>query len=81
MNQPNLSFKKFFQKNWMKEYTGGRSIVEQLLSLDIQSDYIVKHISRAMKMRTIHSSENDVMLNSIYHPLTIHREGKKYQGG
>jgi len=25
----------------MKEYTGGRSIVEQLLSLDIQSDYIV----------------------------------------
>lgn len=71
-----LIFQKVLSKNWLKEYTGGRSIVEQLLSLDIQSDYIVKHISRAMKMRTIHSSENDVMLNSIYHPLTIHREGK-----
>ncbi|HCQ2775631.1 TPA: hypothetical protein OHO76_003744, partial [Escherichia coli] len=43
-----LIFQKVLSKNWMKEYTGGRSIVEQLLSLDIQSDYIVKHISRAM---------------------------------
>jgi len=64
-------FQKILSKNWINEYKKGRNIVEQLLSLDIQSDYIVKHISRAMKMRTIHSSENDVMLNSIYHPLTI----------
>jgi len=67
-------FQTILSKKWISEYKRGRNIVEQLLSLDIQSDYIVKHISRAMKMRTIHSSENDVMLNSIYHPLTITRE-------
>lgn len=66
-----LIFQKVLSKNWMKEYTGGRSIVEQLLSLDIQSDYIVKHISRAMKMRTIHSSENDVMLGNDSNLLIV----------
>lgn len=66
-----LIFSKILSKNWIGEYKNGKSIVEQLTSLDVHSDYIVKHVSRAMKMRTIHSSENDVMLNEIYHPLTI----------
>jgi len=64
-------FKKILSKNWIDDYKKGRSIVEQLNSIDIHSDYVVKHVSRAMKMRTIHSSENDVMLNDIYHPLMI----------
>jgi len=74
-------FQKILTKNWINEYKKGKSIVEQLLSLDVQSDYIVKHISRAMKMRTIHSSENDVMLNSIYHPLTISQSGNEFKVG
>jgi len=74
-------FQGILSKKWISEYKKGRNIVEQLLSIDIQSDYIVKHISRAMKMRTIHSSENDVMLNSIYHPLTINKENKNIKVG
>ncbi|EPY9204453.1 NACHT domain-containing protein [Morganella morganii] len=74
-------FQKVLSRNWIDEYKRGRNIVEQLLSIDIQSDYIVKHISRAMKMRTIHSSENDIMLNSIYHPLTINRGGENFKVG
>jgi len=74
-------FQKILSKGWVDEYKKGRNIVEQLLSLDIQSDYIVKHISRAMKIRTIHSSENDVMLNSIYHPLTISQGNNEIKVG
>lgn len=76
-----LIFNKILSKNWIDEYKNGRSIVEQLTSLDVHSDYIVKHVSRAMKMRTIHSSENDVMLSDIYHPLTISHEKKEIKVG
>lgn len=64
-------FKSILSKNWIDEYKNGRGIVEQLNSVDVHSDYIVKHVSRVMKMRTIHSSDIDVTLNDIYHPLTI----------
>jgi hypothetical protein len=74
-------FNKVLSKNWLGEFNNGRSIVEQLNSIDVHSDYVVKHISRAMKMRTIHSSENDVMLNDIYHPLMISHDGKEYRVG
>lgn len=76
-----LIFSKILSKKWIDEYKNGRSIVEQLTSLDVHSDYIVKHVSRAMKMRTIHSSENDVMLNDIYHPLTILHEKNEIKVG
>lgn len=76
-----LIFKSVLEKKWLEEYKGGRGIVEQLMSLDVHSDYIVKHVSRAMKMRTIHSSENDVMLNDIYHPLTISHQKKQLKIG
>ncbi len=74
-------FNRILSKNWLGEFKKGRSIVEQLISIDVHSDYIVKHISRAMKMRTIHSSENDVMLNDIYHPLVISHDRKDYRVG
>ncbi|EPM0602086.1 TPA: NACHT domain-containing protein, partial [Klebsiella pneumoniae] len=64
-------FKKVLDSDWLPDLIKGKDIVEQLSSLDVHSDYIVKHVSRAMKMRTIHSSEKDVMLNDIYHPLSI----------
>ncbi len=70
-------FKRVFDSEWLPRYIKGKSIVEQLLSPDVQSGYIAKHISRAMKIRTIHSSEKDVMLNDIYHPLIVTREGKR----
>lgn len=76
-----LIFKSILAKNWIDEYKSGKSIVEQLTSIDVHSDYIVKHVSRAMKMRTIHSSENDVMLNDIYHPLTISHQKKNLKVG
>ncbi|EOG5435856.1 NACHT domain-containing NTPase [Cronobacter sakazakii] len=76
-----LIFTKILSKNWIDEYRNGRNIVEQLTSLDVHSDYIVKHVSRAMKMRTIHSSENDVMLGDIYHPLTISNDKKNLKVG
>ncbi|WP_336285033.1 NACHT domain-containing protein [Citrobacter arsenatis] len=75
--------KQVVESNWLPRYIKGKNIVEQLLSSDIQSNYIVKHISRAMKMRTIHSSEKDVMLNNIYHPLVLikDRKGIKVDNG
>ena len=69
-------FKKVLDSDWLPDLIKGKDIVEQLSSLDVHSDYIVKHVSRAMKMRTIHSSEKDVMLNDIYHPLSITHEKK-----
>jgi len=66
-----IIFKSILTKNWIEDLKNGRSIVEQLTSTKVHSDYIVKHVSRMMKMRTIHSSDIDIMLNDIYHPLSI----------
>ncbi|MBA0203911.1 NACHT domain-containing protein [Pectobacterium aroidearum] len=74
-------FKNILSKNWIDEYKKGKSIVEQFTSSEVHSDYVVKHVSRAMKMRTIHSSENDVMLNDIYHPLIISHDDKEIRVG
>lgn len=74
-------FKKVLSKNWIEEYKKGRGIIEQLTSIDVHSDYVVKHVSRAMKMRTIHSSENDVMLSDIYQPLMIYHDEKELKVG
>ncbi|HEJ7985068.1 TPA: NACHT domain-containing protein [Serratia marcescens] len=74
-------FKKILSKNWIEEYKKGKCIIEQLTSIDVHSDYVVKHVSRAMKMRTIHSSENDVMLNDIYQPLMIYHDEQELKVG
>ncbi|HIH4756934.1 TPA: NACHT domain-containing protein [Raoultella ornithinolytica] len=74
-------FKKVFESKWLPNHIIDKNIVSQLMSPEIQSNYIVKHISRAMKMRTIHSSEKDVMLNNIYHPLVLTKDRKNHKVG
>ncbi|HBJ0568415.1 TPA: NACHT domain-containing protein [Escherichia coli] len=58
-------------RKWNPAFIKGKTIIEQLSNTDVYSDYLVKHVSRVMKMRTIHSSETDVSLHDIYHPLHI----------
>lgn len=72
-------FKSILSKSWIEEYKSGKSIVQQLSSEKVHSEYIVKHVSRIMKMRTIHSSDIDITLNDIYHPLSIHHGGQEFK--
>lgn len=57
--------------NWKSIFSKGKTIAEQLSQQETYELYLEKHLYATMKMRTIHSADRDVLLNQIYHPLTI----------
>lgn len=54
-----------------KKFNKGKELIEELLVDDNYTNFLTKHVSRTIKIRTIHSSEKDVYLNEIYHALSI----------
>lgn len=55
-----------------KKWPFGKSLLEELLQDENYTEFLSKHVSRTIKIRTIHSAERDVYLNDIYHPLSIY---------
>lgn len=62
---------KLLSSNWLRGTEESIGIVEQLDNPEIRSKYIEKHVSNALRMRTLHQREHDILLNEIYFPLTI----------
>ena len=54
-----------------KKWPFGRSLLNELLKEENYLEFLIKHVSRTIKIRTIHSSDKDVYLNEIYHPVRI----------
>ncbi|CAI3933959.1 NACHT domain-containing protein [Commensalibacter communis] len=65
------SIDKAIKTKWKSIFSKGKTIVEQLSQQETYDIYLEKHLYSTMKMRTIHSVDKDVLLNQIYHPLTI----------
>lgn len=68
-------FSSILARSWPLNLVKGKGIVERFSSTKVHINYLEKHVSKAIKLRTIHSSDSDILLNDIYHPLTI--ENKK----
>lgn len=68
-----------------KKFSAGRELIEELLINENYTNFLTKHVSRTIKIRTIHSSDRDVYLNDIYHALSIlnieNRENIKIKDG
>ncbi|UUR73257.1 NACHT domain-containing protein [Enterobacter asburiae] len=62
---------KLLSSNWLRGTEESIGIVEQLDHPEIRSKYIEKHVSNALRMRTLHQREHDILLDEIYFPLTI----------
>lgn len=62
---------RLLSSKWLKGTEESMGIVEQLNQLEIRTKYIEKHVSNALRMRTLHQREHDILLNDIYFPLTI----------
>lgn len=60
-----------------KKYAAGKELIEELLIDDNYTNFLTKHVSRTIKIRTIHSSDKDIYLNDIYHALSIINVGSK----
>nr|MDM8685217.1 hypothetical protein [Klebsiella pneumoniae]MDM8700375.1 hypothetical protein [Klebsiella pneumoniae]MDM9235809.1 hypothetical protein [Klebsiella pneumoniae] len=55
---------------WDRTNLNARRLVRELNSR-AYINYLEKHVSRVVSLRTIHSSEYDVQLKDMYHPLRI----------
>ncbi|MCS4316586.1 hypothetical protein M2407_000885 [Serratia sp. BIGb0234] len=62
---------KLLSSRWLKGTENSIGIIEQLDQFEIRSKYIEKHVSNALRMRTLHQREHDILLDDIYFPLTI----------
>ncbi|EPV0705236.1 NACHT domain-containing protein, partial [Klebsiella pneumoniae] len=62
---------KLLSSRWLKGTEEAIGIIEQLDQPEIRSKYIEKHVSNALRMRTLHQREHDILLDDIYFPLTI----------
>ncbi|EKS6737844.1 NACHT domain-containing protein [Enterobacter ludwigii] len=62
---------KLLSSSWLRGTEESIGIVEQLDHPEIRSKYIEKHVSNALRMRTLHQREHDILLDEIYFPLTI----------
>jgi len=57
--------------SWNNENLIAKKGMRHLNSSDGFIKYLTNHVSSVIKMRTIHSSESDVILNDIYYPLSV----------
>ncbi|MCL6742320.1 NACHT domain-containing protein [Kosakonia sp. R1.Fl] len=62
---------KLLSSKWVKGTENSMEIIEQFEDPEIRSRYIEKHVSNALRMRTLHQREHDILLDDIYYPLTI----------
>lgn len=70
----NVAAKELFTRvirNWGSHNLLGRQIVRSLSSENIFINYQQNHVSRVVRLRTIHNADYDIFLQKIYHPLTI----------
>lgn len=63
--------KKILEKPWGFDTENGKEILNQLSEEYILNTYTDKYVSRNLKIRTLHSAEDDVYLDEIYSPLTL----------
>lgn len=68
---------KVLSSKWLKGTEDSVSIIEQLDQFEIRTKYIEKHVSNALRMRTLHQREHDILLDDIYFPLTIKNAANK----
>lgn len=57
-------------KSWSKDLNDGKIIIEQLNEEYVNKSYLRKHVLPVLKMRTLHNSDYDVLLEDIYYPLS-----------
>lgn len=57
-------------KSWSKDLDDGKLIIEQLNEKYGNECYLRKHVLPALKMRTLHNSDYDILLDDIYYPLS-----------
>jgi len=55
---------------WNNDLAEGKQIVQQLTEEYGKKAYISKHVLPALKMRTLHNVDYDVLLDDIYYPLS-----------
>lgn len=56
---------------WIKNTEEALDIIEQLQDPEVERKFIEKHMSNALRMRTLHQREHDILLDDIYYPLTL----------
>ncbi|MBA7803570.1 NACHT domain-containing protein [Citrobacter freundii] len=69
-----LAVKELFSRvvaKWDNSNLNARKLVRELTNTEAYMNYLEKHVSRVVRLRTIHSADYDVLLNDIYHPLRI----------
>lgn len=66
-----LLLEQVLSSKWDKKLLGGKKIIEELNKDECYTSFLIKHVSRTLKIRTIQSPESDVYLNEVYHPLKI----------
>ncbi|MCF6689023.1 NACHT domain-containing protein [Raoultella terrigena] len=62
---------KLMSSRWLKGTEDSIGIIEQLERPETRNKYLEKHVSNALRMRTLHQREHDILLDNIYYPLTI----------
>lgn len=65
------------KSSWLRNTEKARDIIEQLKSDEIQRKFIEKHVSNALRMRTLHQREHDILLDDIYYPLKLNTASHK----
>ncbi|EFH3250472.1 NACHT domain-containing protein, partial [Escherichia coli] len=69
-----VAVKTLFERvvsRWDKTNLNARRLVRELTSQTAYMNYLQKHVSRVIRLRTIHSADYDILLNEMYHPLSI----------
>ncbi|MGC0881554.1 NACHT domain-containing protein [Pantoea agglomerans] len=62
---------QILKSKWEKGFSGGKQIIEEMNKDECYTSFLIKHVARTLKIRTIQSPESDVYINDVYHPLKI----------
>lgn len=68
---------KLLKVDWIPTRKAGKKLLSQMQSPHIQQAYLEKHAYAALRMRTLHNPDYDVLLEDIYYPLTIENRPEK----
>lgn len=69
---------QLLKSKWEKGFSSGKKIIEEMNKDECYTSFLIKHVARTLKIRTIQSPESDVYINDVYHPLKI-KEANDYE--
>lgn len=62
---------RLLDKPWARDFDAGMALIEQLKENAAKENYVRLQVLPSLKMRTLHRADYDVLLDSIYYPLTL----------